>query len=155
MRHIPRLVTFALLLSAGAGLAGCSPELTVPAGFVEVDEGYSLYDMRAVSADGVVIALRTEDNPKRGTLAFWAKAVEKEFAARPGYKLVALEKITSATGQAGTLMTFNVIKEATDLTYMIVVYVRPDIVVMVEAGGPSEAVTDIKANLRTAMLSVR
>lgn len=155
MRHIPRLVTFTMLIAAGAGLAGCSPELTVPVGFVEVDEGYSLYDMRAVSADGVVIALRTEDNPKRGTLAFWAKAVEKEFAARPGYKLAAVENITSVTGQAGTLLTFDVTKEATDLKYMIVVYVRPDTVVIAEAGGPGEAVTDIQADLRAAMLSMR
>ena len=70
-----RLAAIAAALALGL-LAGCSPGIQWPPGFVEVGkENLGPYAQRAVSADGVVVDLRTEPNPKNAAADFWATAI--------------------------------------------------------------------------------
>jgi len=82
MRHSLTAITIAL---AGAALCGCEPTIQMPPGFVEVGK-YNLgtYDQRAVSADGVVVALRSETNPKNASLDFWVTAIRDELVKHRG-----------------------------------------------------------------------
>jgi len=144
-----------IMLALAAIAPGCSPTMDLPANFVDVDQPHDAYDLRAVSADGVVVALRSEDNPDRGTLDFWAKAIQQELTARPGYTLTANDPVTSASGDDGVLLAFDVKKEATEMKYLLAVFLKFDKVVIAEAAGPADAVNPIRPELRTALLSVR
>jgi len=150
-----RQALYLLMMLAGIAAMGCEPTMDLPPGFVEVDRDDGEYDMRAVSAEGVVVGIRSEPNPKQGGLEFWAKAVEKELAGRRGYALSAREDVGPAINPDGVLMSFDVTKQATNFRYLVAVFVRYQEVVVAEAGGPADAVEPIEASLRTALLSVR
>ncbi|GAH67533.1 unnamed protein product, partial [marine sediment metagenome] len=140
-----RQALYLLMMLAGIVTMGCEPTMDLPPGFVEVNRDDGEYDMRAVSADGVVVGVRSEPNPKQGGLEFWAKAVEKELAGRRGYALSAREDMGPAINPDGVLMTFDVTKQATDFRYLVAVFVRFQKVVIAEAGGPTDAVEPIEA----------
>jgi hypothetical protein len=147
-----------MIAALGLAMVGCGgPKaiMDLPADFVPVERAKDGYELRAVSAEGVVVGLRRQDNPKEGTLEFWSTAVQKNLAARNGYTLTDVTPVTAAAGDAGTLMRFDVTKEGTDLTYLVAVFVRGDDVLVPEAGGQTGAVAAIEADLRQALLSVR
>ena len=134
-----------LIITAAAGLPGCLPgTLKLPEHFVSVDEeDRGDYLVRGVSADGVVVALRSRENLKNGSLKFWHEAVRSELAGR-GYRLGETEDITSDAGVAGKMMTFSVRSRGVPFTYILALYVQPRQVLIVEAGGKAD---DIKARL--------
>ena len=151
---------FCVMVSRAAAFAtaGCEPALrmTLPESFVEVDEGTAgPYDMRAVSADGVVLATRRQENPENGTLAFWSEAVEKELVSGRGYKLAGAEDVETAGGMAGRMMTFSASRGGAASTYLVAVYVRGSDILLAEAGGKADAVGRHADAVRKAMLSVR
>ncbi len=137
--------------------AGCAPaKMDVPESFVALDKDTrGPYDVRAVSADGVVMGCRTRDNPKHGTLSFWSEAAKNELAARPGYTLTANDKVESYSGVEGRLLVFSATRRGAAFTYMLGVFVKGDRVILAEAGGRAEAVKPLNAELRVALLSVR
>ncbi len=149
-----RLFTIAIV--ASAVLSGCELKIKAPPGFVEVQgQTYDSYDLRSVSADGVVIGLRTEDNPKDGTLDFWATAVRNELVGHRGYKLVKDEPVESVSGAPGRLLTFSANRSGARFTYMAAVYVIGQKVAVIEAGGKANTVAPKTADIRKAMLSIR
>ncbi len=146
-------VTIALV--AAALLAGCQPTMDIPADFVPVEGWEMQYPTRAVSADGVVVALREPyDNPKNGTVEFWAAATKGELLQR-GYKLQSSEEITSRAGLKGRLMTFSADVQGTPFAYLLAVFVDKGRVLVAEAGGKADSVKPKAGALRQAFLSVR
>ncbi len=136
-------------------LAGCGPTIEMPDGFVEVgDDQRGSYDVRGVSADGVVVAVRTQGNEQNGSLAFWAKSIENEMAGR-GYKLDAAEDIISAAGVAGRKFTFTADRAGMAYTYLLGLYVRDRDIVIAEAGGKADAVAPLTEGINKAIRSVR
>jgi hypothetical protein len=137
-------------------LVGCkTAQMTPPAGFVAVDEvRRGNYDYRAVSADGVVVAVRTEENSRGGDLEFWAKATLNQLQQQ-GYKLVNDEGVTSAAGTKGMLLEFTQKRSGTDYAYIVAVFVRPDRVIVPEAGGKSEMVEPVRPEVVKSLLSAR
>ena len=133
---------------------GCGRMIDTPDGFVTVDE-VGVFDTRAVSADGVVIGLRIQDNPKDGTLAFWSTAIENELTERRGYELIETRAVISEAGEPGTLMSFAAKNETRDLSYMLAVFVDGGDVLVAEAGGPAEAFEPRKDDIRAALLTAR
>ena len=110
---------------------------------------------RAVSADGVAVGLRTVENPKDGTLAFWSQAIEGEMTGARGYKLEKAEDIAAAGGAPGRLLTFTAQRSGADFTYLLAVYVSGRQVLIAEAGGRSERVAEKIEPIRKSLLSVR
>ena len=150
-----RLAAIAAALALGA-LAGCSPGIQWPPGFVEVGkENLGPYAQRAVSADGVVVALRTEPNPKNAAADFWATAIRDELVSRRGYALAKEEPLTSADGAPGRLLTFTAQRSGVEFTYLTAVYVRGQQVLLAEAGGKSQTVAPKADELRKSLASVR
>ena len=70
------------LILCGIGLVGCAPHtMRLPPDFVPFDkEEFGTHHLRAVSADGVVLGLKSEMNLKEATLDFWADGLKNELA---------------------------------------------------------------------------
>ena len=136
-------------------VCGCAPEIKVPDNFVSTGNAYnSIYDMRAVSADGVVIAARTVNNPKNGTLKFWTTAIQGELADS-GHKLTDTKSVTSDSGVDGKLMTFSRRNRGQTFTYLVAVFIDGSRILVAEAGGEVEVYKAHEEDIESAMLSVR
>lgn len=151
---IQRYAIVFALSTVAAALGGCHG-MDVPADFVAMDRtALEGYEARAVSADGVVIALRTENNAKNGTLDFWASAVRNELVSARGYALAKEEPIDGAAG-AGKCMIFTASRSGAEFTYIIAIFLRYDTILIAEAGGKTDAVTPKMGTILTALRSVR
>jgi ABC-type sugar transport system substrate-binding protein len=130
--------------------------MQMPSGFVEVEANQrGPYIQRAVSADGVVIALRSETNPKDATLDFWVTAIRDELVNRRGYTLAKEEPVEAANGAKGKLLTCTANRSGAEFTYLAAVYVMGGQVLVAEAGGKSDNVVDRLDDIRKAMASLR
>jgi hypothetical protein len=130
--------------------------MQMPSGFVEVEKhNLGRYTQRAVSADGIVIALRSETNPKDATLDFWITAIRDELVNRRGYVLAKTEPAEAAGGAKGSLLTFTANRSGVEFTYLAGVYVMGGQVLVAETGGKSETVAPRLGDIRKAMASLR
>lgn len=162
-RPLPRAVdsrrsVWVLLLLCGLALGGCVPEvrMDLPHDFVPLKEDdRGGYDVRGVSADGVVLAARGADNAQGGSLAFWTEAVRNELTASRGYTFESTEPIVSRAGTPGTLTTFSTRYGGAPARYIAAVFVRGEGLLVAEAGGKAEAVAGREAVIREAIRSVR
>lgn len=146
-------------------LAGCGPKLDLPEAFVSVDESdLGPYEVRGVSADGVVIALRESKSPANGTLEFWAEAVKNELVTNRNYTAQASETITTHSNLEGRLLTFKAVRSGHPFTYMTAVYVEQTVtdwllkrrtVLVAEAGGKAKAIEPHLEKVKESFRSVR
>jgi len=150
---------YAITLTAvaiGFALGGCVPDMDLPKDFVGVSKAdLEGHHVRGISADGVVVGLRSEDNAENGTVDFWAQAIQDELKAGRGYELQASEDVKSRSGLEGKLMTFATHQRGATFTYMLAIYVKSGKVLLAEAGGKADAVKKYSEPVREALLSVR
>ena len=142
---------------AGACLVGCQPPaaMTMPAAFVQVPQSeQGPYIVRAISADGVVLALREETNPANGTLAFWAQAIETKLTQDRGYTLLKAEDFQSQSGRRGRLLHLQHTESGVAYEYMLGVYVEGAVVRVAEAAGRQEPFQRQQAAVRDALTSL-
>lgn len=124
-----RLALLSLALAAGCTpTIGVVPDSGLPDGFVRIDRGD--FEWRAISAQGVVIGLRTFTHDPAGTLDFWTTVVRKELEGARGYVFESEEAIAE-----GRAMLFATPRPDADC-YWIVVWVDAHRIVTFEAGGP-------------------
>jgi len=151
-----KCVAIVPLVLAASMVAGCAAAMELPGSFVEVGEAdRGMYDLRAVSADGAVLAVRRQDNPQKGTLEFWTEAVKNELTTGPGYKLLKTEPVTSTSGVPGRMLTFAAEKRGVDYTYLVGLYVGSSGILIAEGGGKAEGVNSRLDEIKKAMLTVR
>jgi hypothetical protein len=125
-------------------LAGCGPsfEMSEPPGFVEIENDYDNYDYRATSADGLVIAVRELDHDPEGEAEFWIKAVKNRMRENAGYALLKEVDVVSGDGVKGKQLQFGHDQESgKPHLYYVSVFVTPDKIFLLEAGGSKELVT--------------
>jgi hypothetical protein len=150
-----RAMIIATVLLA-AGLGGCRATMDLPASFVDAGrENRGIYDLRAVSADGAVLAARRQENPQKGTLEFWVDAVRNEMTTARGYALTGSEAVTSAGGTPGRLMTFSATRQGVQYTYLLAVYRKGPDVLIAEAGGKADVMAARAGEVRQALLTAR
>lgn len=144
------------LIGAMLLLVGCQAQsMTPPPGFVAVaDANRGIYDYRAVSADGAVVAVRTQPNPNGADLAFWSKASTSQLQEK-GYKLQHSEDIATPSGLKGQLLEFTQTRAGTPYTYLLAIFVRQDKVVLTEAGGKAEQLQPLRDEIKKSLLSVK
>lgn len=129
------------LLAIGLGLlgvfaVGCSSATVVPpSDFAVVDGGD--YEVRASSADGVVIAVRENPNDMKGNLAFWTSVVSSKLQ-RSGYTRDDSASVITRAGLAGQEIRFSTTRDGRAHRYWVSVFVTNDRVFLVEAGGDAE-----------------
>jgi hypothetical protein len=129
------LVFAACLALSGASTTACGRGFGIetPDGFAELESNDD-YRYRATTAEGVVLAVRREDNEPKGGLDFWASAVENELATR-GYEKVSQKSIQSKNGTPGKQLVYKVSKGGRPNVLWVAVFVTGSRVVVLETGG--------------------
>ncbi|MCW8140743.1 MAG: serine/threonine protein kinase [Planctomycetota bacterium] len=153
----------ALLLVACAG--GCRHfELQPPEHFVVLDEPeWRGYALRAVNADGVVLAVREVDNDRAGSLTFWVDAIRNRLRTVRGYALLDERPVKAATGEAGHQLRLGRDEGTQTYDYWVTIFVRPPTllgdgqVIVVEAGGRRDEFARVQDQIGEAIggLAVR
>jgi hypothetical protein len=145
-------VLFALALGS---LSGCTAALEAPAGYIKLRNPYP-YDFKAVSARGGVIGLRARPNEDAAAdLSFWSQAVEHQKVDLDGLRLAGRENIKAKSGLDGVLFNFELGEGQGKVTYLVALFVTPQKIYTVEAGGPADIIAEDMEKVRQAMLSVR
>jgi hypothetical protein len=139
-----------LIFGVLALCGGCSRgfDIQTPDGFAELDEGD--YSYRATSAEGVVIAVRREDNDPEGNLAFWSAAVDYELR-RKGYSAVSSKDVKSGGGVSGKQIRYTLTREGRPNVLWATVYVTGGHVTVVEAGGDAAHFEHVEADVERAI----
>jgi hypothetical protein len=150
-----RSLVFAVLLAiALTGCAGRHFALTPPEHFVELEESAQRamgYDLRALSADGVVIGVRQIDNDRHGSRAFWVDAVRNRLRRDGGYALLSESETRAGDGIEGHQMRFGRDEEGHPYRYWVTVFVTPSHVFVIEAGGREERFTEAETEIEAAL----
>jgi hypothetical protein len=143
----------ALSLLGSLLLPACksTAHLDAPAGFATLTSGDE-YDVRTVSAHGVVVAARTEPNEIGGNTDFWADALDVRLS-RAGYAREATSNF-DARGGTGKMQHYTVTRDGRTLRYWVLVISSPKRVVVVEAGGDKDAFDPAAPDVERAMKSV-
>ncbi len=128
-------------------LAGCASfEAQPPKGFAVYDDGD---DYRAVSPDGVVYRVRSEDNEPEAGLAFWREALTKRMSDA-GYLVIGAEPIKAGAVE-GHLLDLAAPLGNKDYGYEVAVFVAGDDIVIVEAAGEAALLKEKRAEVVAAM----
>ena len=143
---------FAATLATSITLQGCgaSFEPATPPGFIELEEPGS-YDYRATTADGLVIAARELDNPSKGELAFWSRAIENQLRNGSGYALLEIREIESKDGVPGAELRFGHDQGNTPHLYYVALFATSKKLCLVEVGGPKDTVVKNAARVEWAI----
>lgn len=146
-------IVFALAFAALA--AGCHPtaRLDAPNDFAQLGRGGD-YDFRAASAQGVVVAVRTESNEPRASVDFWAQAIDQRLS-RDGYAREAVKIVASDRGVPGKQLRYARNDEGRVYRYWLTVFATDSRVILVEAGGDSETFDPVEKSVERAVLSVK
>jgi hypothetical protein len=134
-----RLPLSILLLAASALATACGPSVTMqtPPGFAVLPK-QTEYLYRAATADGVVLAVRAEDNKPSGNLDFWSEALDRQLqqaSYKPDGKP---EDVKSASGIPGRRLKYTRENQGRTYRYWMTVFVTETRVFCVEAGGDQD-----------------
>lgn len=154
-------IWIALVLALCATAAGCAGrhfDLETPDDFVELDADAQQrrgYQLRATSADGVVIAVREIDDAREGSREFWVQAIRNRLRRAGGYALLEEEDVRVASGDTGHQMRFGRDESARPYAYWVTVLVRDDRITIVEAGGRRETFDAQAEVIRRTIAGIR
>jgi hypothetical protein len=151
--YFARKCLLALAMVGSLLLPACktTAHLDAPAGFAKLASGDE-YDVRSVSAHGVVVAARTESNELGGNTDFWADALDVRLE-RAGYTREAAANFDARSG-SGKMQRYTVVRDGRTMRYWVLVISSPKRVVVVEAGGDKDAFDPVVADVERAMKSV-
>lgn len=145
-----RFWAFSLLLAWGSA---CTPHFKLPtANEFGVLEESQPYDFRAVTPDGLVMAVREfKYAKKQGELPFWVKAIENELRQGRGYALLGEKPVTTRRGLAGTQLRFGIDRDGEASEYIVTVFSvdkgKKLRLYVLEAGGREELVRAHRAQI--------
>ena len=136
----------------------CGPtfQAQAPAGAVEIENDYDDYDFRATTADGLVFAVRQIDHDPEGDAAFWLTAIKNRMRERGGYALLEEVAVQSADGVGGTQLRFGHDESSgSPHLYYLTLFVTPQSLFLVEAGGTKELMTKHATDVDAAIKAFR
>lgn len=134
-----------LVCTALALAAGCAPfAVTTPDGMIALNEpSWSVYDYRATTPEGVVVAarqirMRAKGDTPPAELDFWVDATILRLRTTAAYALIDREPTRSADGTEGVLLRFGRDHDGGIYRYDLALFCTKRFVHVVEAGGPEE-----------------
>jgi hypothetical protein len=150
-----RLAVACAALVAAIALAGCGRPFAIqtPPGMIEL-EHQTNYAYRAMTPDGVVLAVRVVDDGKAG-LAFWTQAVSLRMKEVTGYAALAATDVTSGEGTPGKELRFGHDEQSKPYVYVVRLFVQGKRLYIVEAGGRKEEMDRDRAMVDAAMGSIQ
>ena len=151
---IRRLIVFAAFAATALVVTGCGAgfSITTPAGFAELDD-QEHYGYRATNPQGVVIAVRREENAPYGDLSFWSGAVDAHLR-RNGYTAVKAIDVKTADNIPGKQIRYRATRGGRDHAFWVTVFVTETVVVTVEVGGDVEFFEQLEKPLTKALASL-
>ena len=149
-------ITRAIVYLAAAAACGCGPAFhqPTPTGFVELRD-QEAYAYRAVTADGLVLAVRELAHEPKGELEFWTEAIANHMRQRGGYALLETRDVNNGDGLAGKQLRFGHDESSKPHLYYITVFVTDDHLYLLEAGGTREQMERRDEQLAWAVESFR
>ena len=105
--------------------------------------------------DGVVVGVQSLEHRVDGSLAFWTEAITRRVRDQQGYALVSEEDVRSASGESGHLMRFARDLDGHGYKYSIALFVTPDRIYLVEAGGRTVAYDALESGIEEAINQMR
>lgn len=140
----PRLSHLAALVGALAA-AACTPpaptaHLQTPDGFAALEKQTD-YVYRAASAEGVVVAIRAEENRPKSTLDFWAGALDQRLRQNRYVLDGKAGEARAAGGLTGKQLRYTREDQGRKYRFWVTVFVTPERVWVIEAGGDQERFT--------------
>lgn len=139
-------------------MTGCAPsfQLALPSRFVELqDASRGSYELRATTTDGVVVGVDVIPNREHATLEFWSDASRRSLRDGQGYELLSEATIDAASGQHGQLMRFGRDLSGHAYRYTLALFVTPDAIWVIEAGGRAEAYTTAESDIEQSISRMR
>jgi len=147
-----RLAFGSLTLACGIALSACAGfTMKTPSNFVELDEDNDSYELRATSAQGVVLSVREVDNDPYGTLYFWVEAINNRLRAARGYALLEQKNVRASTGEAGRQLRYGRDEGDKPYAYWLTIFVTHDSLYIIEAGGRREQFDRVKPQIEQAI----
>lgn len=153
-----RILSLALVLVLVLGGCGAGFTVHAPDDFVSLDDRYTHargYALRATSADGVVMGVRTLENDRHGSSDFWVEAIRNRLRRDQGYALVSESDLSAASGERGHQMRFGHDDGGHPYVYWVTVFVTNDRIFVVEAGGRRDRFEPATAQVETALSTFR
>jgi hypothetical protein len=136
-----------VLLAASA--AGCRPfDIKTAPGLVELRDQEPSYAYRAISPEGVAVAVKVVDlDENQGDLAFWQRATSLRMHQIDGYALLGEGDLRSRNGVPGHEMRFGHDESGRPYVYTLRIFLthngwpsKGSRLFLVESGGPREEV---------------
>jgi hypothetical protein len=131
------LLLACLTLAVLVATAGCGRPFDVktPPEMIELKDQDPPFAYRAMTPDGVVVAVRVVDDDRKTDLAFWENAIRLRMKELAGYALLRVKDITSRDGTKGKELRFGHDENGKPYVYRVRVLVAQGRVFVVEAGG--------------------
>ena len=129
-----RILPLLLSLSACRSATYLRQASECPEGYVPVDTAHGEFKGRAISAAGVVLAIRERPNAQEASLDFWTSVIRKELTETQGYAVRTTKEL-----QGGRAILFAAPHEKTT-SYYVALFVTAARIVTVEVAGPQEEV---------------
>jgi hypothetical protein len=139
--NLRSLILFSLLSTQ---VGACATfHMNTPDGFAELDDTDD-YGYRAVNAEGIVVAVRSERNRPEGNLDFWARSLDERLRSQGYSPDGEARPVQNASGLRG--LQFRYVRDVggRPLRYWVTVFVRDGgflrraRVYVIEAGGDRE-----------------
>jgi hypothetical protein len=122
-------------------LASCTTfKARTPAGFVALADQEPLYDYRATTHDGVVLAVRVLPNDPTGDEAFWSQAIELRLRHQGGYAFLDSSDVKTRSGLPGRRLRFGHDEGSEPHLYQVTIFVTKTRIYLLEAGGAKSLV---------------
>ncbi len=134
--------------------AGCShgARLDTPSGFATLDSS-SAYSYRATSANGVVLATRTQPNDVEANTEFWVGTLDAKLRDK-GYVAEPARVVKTGRGLTGTQIRYTTTEGGRAHRYWLTVFTTKAKVFVVEAGGDKEAFEQSEATVDRAIATL-
>lgn len=151
---VSRIRSLLALVALTSLLFACGPDFRqpTPTNFVKLDNQHR-YSYRAVTADGLVYAVKQLEHSPKGDLEFWSKAIENKLRLQTGYALLGKDEITTNSGLKGIQLRFGFDRSKQPHLYNVTVITTGDYIFLIESGGTLELVEEHSKELKDAVKS--
>ena len=131
------VLLLAALALASLASTGCGRPFVpaTPPGFVDLGDRFADDEYRAMTADGVVLGIRSFENDPKGEPAFWARALERRMRQMGGYALIEKRTVKSRGGLEGISFRLGHDEGKVPHLYYVTIFVSEKRIYLLEAGG--------------------
>ena len=128
---------------------GCRPPYSMipPDAFKRFEKSRSF---KMITADGVMLRAREEENYPKASLDFWVDAMGQHLE-KQGYALKSKRCFSSKKGKRGCTLDFLLPHGAEDWIFSETIFVEGETIVLVEVAGPFERYVEVEEALSKAM----